>query len=299
MKRQIDSLLLGLLWALTLALGAGFWFNTKFGFNIFSGGHWRYLGQIQAAGTPVQPLFYISLVLVVVIGIGGLYLLIVPRRRRMRRAIAEKMAAERQGNSAPDASRIDLPAAVPPATPPQTTPAPPRPPRLNLGAVTTTPVSPAPAAPANAGPAPIPNPTPTAAGDFEDIRRIFTDAGYTIKDSPRMAGLRPAVFAIGGGENLWMGAVDTPASRMTAAVDRLNSVFTDTLDDIQIHIHAFIVGRADDHRDDDGILVFETVDALRDYMATHPAMVIATDAIEDFNAYGEYIDTVVNYLNKM
>lgn len=301
MKRQIDSILLGALWLIAWALGTSFWFNTQFGFNIFSATHWNYLAALQSSGTPVRTLFYVSLILAAVIAVGGLYLLIAPRRRRIRiTRTAQNTAAAEMPKNEPDASTIDLPAAEPEPTEPakatqpaDTRPQMARPPRLNLGGgLTSTAVAPAPTTTPTVNSQPGPKPA-----DFADIKKIFTDAGYVVKDAPRIAGLRPALFAIGGNETLWMGAVDTPAERITAAVDRLNGVFTDTLDDIKINIHAFVIGTGGES--DDNVMKFDTIDALRDYVAAHPAVEITPETRDDFDAYSEYIDTVANYLNKV
>ena len=303
MKRQIDSILLGALWLIAWALGTSFWFNTQFGFNIFSASHWNYLAALQSSGTSVRTLFYVSLILAAVIAVGGMYLLIAPRRRRIRimRTPQNTATADTPKNE-PDASTIDLPVAEPEPTQPANAPQPAdtrpqmaRPPRLNLGGMVTTPVpasAPAPATMPMADTQPAPKPS-----DFADIKKIFTDAGYVVKDAPRIAGLRPALFAIGGNETLWMGAVDTPAERMAAAVDRLNGVFTDTLDDIKINIHAFVIGTGGESNDN--VMKFDSINALGNYVATHPAIEIPPESSDDFDAYSEYIDTVANYLNKV
>ena len=45
---------------------------------------------------------------------------------------------------------------------------------------------------------------------------------------------------------------------------------------------------------------FHSIDELRQYVATRPNTAPAnTDDTENFNAYSEYIDTVINYIGKI
>ena len=79
MRNKFDNILLGTLWLLLSTLGACFWFNTQFGFNILSGTHWRHLAYMQVTQTQIKPLFYISMIIAVFCIVFGLYLLIRPR----------------------------------------------------------------------------------------------------------------------------------------------------------------------------------------------------------------------------
>ena len=73
MKTRLNNILIGLLWLLIATLGASFWFNTKYGFNVLSAQHWQYLAYMQASNQPVKPSFYISLVVVICVMVAGLY----------------------------------------------------------------------------------------------------------------------------------------------------------------------------------------------------------------------------------
>ena len=300
MKKQIDFILLGTLWVLAVALGAGFWFNTQFGFDIFSGAHWAYLGGIQASGATVRPIFYASIAVTVTVLVGGMYLLMLPRVRglrlgaRMRRRDRRKMTpppaqpapthvAPVEKTSTPDIADV-RPGPAPAMT---------RPPRLNFG------INP-PVRPATPTAAPMPTTSSRITTGPDDatidkMKTIFTDAGYTVKPNPRITGIPMALWAIGGGETLWMGTVGIPVDRMTTALGKVKSIFHDTLDDIVIHTHAFTIGTG---TGTDDVHVFATMDDLRDYIAAHPATEIPDGGQDDFDAYGEYIDTVANYLNK-
>lgn len=320
MRKQIDHFLLGLLWLLASTLGASFWFNTKFGFNIFSIPHWQYLGQLQASKASIQPSFYISMVLIVVVMITGLYLIVRPRFRKIY--FKSNGPAVMDSKPAPTVAAAPAPALqtapvveTPSAPVVPTGPAIARPPRLNLpthngyGAAAQTPAgnypqpnvqtpsfAPAPAPVV----APVAQPQPESLpSNFEDIEQIFKSAGYLIKKAPRIGGIRPALFAIGSDETLWIGGVGMEPSRMANAVDKLDTIFTETLEDIKITINSFIINpKIDNPADMVGIEQFDSVNALRDYMDSHKNRELPPSEAEDFDAYSEYIDTVADYFNK-
>ena len=307
MRDKLNNILLGLLWMLAVTLGACFWFNTRFGFNIFSSAHWQYLAYMQAANASVSPMFYISLALIIIVAIVGLYFFIRPRFRRIRFARPGNATGQKK-STRPEPEKTQIAPAratdntaytvdimrgetqTAPATPRPAYTAP-RPPRLNLDAgggfnatASTTPTTPTPAE--------------TQTREYPEIREIFENAGYTVKKTPTIEGLRPAVIAIGTDEQMWIGAVDVENKRLRAVMDRFASVFADTLDGIEIDIHGFIVA-PNNAIAGDGILTFENVDGLRRYIAAHPNTAPQSDGErESFDAYSEYIDTVLNYIGK-
>lgn len=328
MKKQIDYILLGTLWLLAATLGASFWFNTQFGFNIFSGAHWLYLGQLQASDTHIRPMFYVSMVIAVVVTIAGLYILMQPRLRRMRmpgfmRRIFARGPKKTVGTDASTVASVPAEPIIRPA--PQTDNIP-RPPRLNMPRLNNAqmPTTYAPQAQGTAAPTAQPSaatastavatpsltpapattmtaPTPVAPTviNFDEIKQIFERTGYTIKPSPRIAGIRPALFAIGADETLWLGGVGIEPARLNAAMEKLNSVFTDTLEDIVIHINGFVIDARGDVPAGVNIQLFASLDELRTYMDAHRNREISDAERDDFGAYSEYIDTVSNYLNKV
>lgn len=303
MKRRIDNMLLGLLWLLAMTLGACFWFNTMFGFNILSSAHWQYLAYIQAIQTPVKPLFYISFVVIVFIMVVGLYLIMRPRLRKIRLPIMRVSKnhdnAPQQQNTTPQHQQISSPAIAPsaaPTAPVQNGPsADMRPARLNTISFATQPTQMS--TPNGAQPD-----TPVAvAATNADIQQVFINAGYTIKTPTRIGGIKTPLLAIGTNEALWLGANGARISDMRAAIDKMTSVFVDTLEDITINVTGFVLDARDDatseHND---ILVFHSIDELRQYVATRQnTPPTTTDDTENFNAYSEYIDTVINYIGKI
>ena len=297
MKYRIDNMLLGLLWLLVVTLGACFWFNTMFGFNLFVGAHWQYLAYLQAAQTPVKPSFYISLVFISAIMICGLYVIMRPRFRKIRLPIM-RIAARKKDAPVPDTPAIQSAPVQMAAT---NTPA--RPPRLNaatLGGMPTM-AGNAAAPHANAARTATP-PGPSGPSDIEiaQITEIFKSAGYTTKNPPRINGNRMSLLAIGTNETLWLGAHGIATTDMRHAIDKLNDVFSDTLDDIYINVSGFVIGAPDVATAEfDDILMFNDVDGLREYITAHPNAPLPDDDNGNFDAYSEYIDTVINYIGKI
>jgi len=95
-----------------------------------------------------------------------------------------------------------------------------------------------------------------------------------------------------------MGGVGIDRAPLAAAMERLATVFSDTLDDIQINIYGFIIAPVG-AVSDKNILTFPDTDALVEYMAAHKNTPPEdADGRENFDAYSEYIDTVINYMDK-
>ncbi len=292
-------MLLGLLWLLVVTLGACFWFNTMFGFNLFVGAHWQYLAYLQAAQTPVKPSFYISLVFISAIMICGLYVIMRPRFRKIRLPIMRITARKK------DAPVSDAPAAQPAPAPAQmaTPNTPARPPRLNaatLGGMPTMATNSATQQPNAARTATPPAPAGPSDIEIAQITEIFKSAGYTTKNPPRINGNRMSLLAIGTNETLWLGAHGIATTDMRRAIDKLNDVFSDTLDDIYINVSGFVIGAPDAATAEfDDILMFNDVDGLREYITAHPNAPLSDDDNGNFDAYSEYIDTVINYIGKI
>ncbi len=316
MRNRIDYILIGVLWLLAATLGISFLFNTYFGFNIFSAQHWEYLSYLQASNTPIKSSFYIFIVISVIITIAGLYMLLMPRARRLRLSVfnykkwkKNKSSAHTTTPDAPDrdASTVDIlpgdtekPVAAPlyPNTRPQIK----RPPHLNIPthqnnymAATNTPAPSATAPVVRTAVGDAPN---TTAMDAE-ITEIFKSAGYIIKPTPNIKGVRPSVFAIGTDEVLWIGSVGIATTDMRMAIDTLSQIFSDTLDDIQIGINGFVINAPDAATSEfEDILMFNTISDLRDYISAHPNPALPADGVANFDAYSAYISTVIDYVGK-
>ncbi len=302
MRNRIDNILLGILWVLAVTLGTSFWFNTQFGFNMFSDAHWQYLAYLQASQSHVRPMFYVSLAAAIFILIFGLYILMRPRRRKIRlgqKPIVADMNKKPVNNTQTDASTIDIVAAEP--TPKPATASPvidsKRPPRLNLPPITNR--APQPHQSQPLGTTMLqPNTSPDA--NAAEIRKIFEDAGYLIKKNPQIGNTRPSLFAIGTNEVLWIGASNISTTDMRRAINKLSNIFTDTLDNIEININGFVINATDAATSEfQDILMFADVNALRDYMAGHHNPPLPPDDEGNFDAYSAYIGTVIDYIGKM
>lgn len=313
MRNRLDNILLGTLWLLAATLGTSFWLNTKFGFNIFSAPHWQYLAYLQASKTPVAASFYISLGVAIFITIFGLYFLIQPKFRK----IVLPIIKVKKVNEKPQ-SRVDIKPETPstqsdaseiitmpkheqqpvqqiqptPVAAPQNNPL--RPPHLNLP--TTNSYSAAPVTqPATA--------TNTSSGNDADntaLREIFSQNGYIVKTNPYINRWRPNLLAIGTNEVLWIGAVGATTTQVRAAIDKLNQIFSDTLDDVYISINGFSINAPDAQTTEfQDILLFNTINDLDAYMTQHPNSKPTAEEQENFDAYSEYIDTVIGYIGNL
>ena len=289
MNKKFDSILPCALWVLAMGLATLFWFNVRYGFNLFSTAHWQYLAYLQAAQIPVRGGFYTSIILCIIIILIGLYVLVRPRLRKIK--------FDKQGTKKTNLEQIktDIPAQNAPTPKPTTQQAPiapARPPRLNIsGAIQMPKQTPKPVA------MPVP-PTPQPTQDPR-IGEIFTNAGYLVKKNAKISGVQTALIAIGLNENMYVGAIGIPTTDMRRLIDRLQQVFSDTLDDIYINVNGFVINAPDAATSEfQDILMFPSVDALGEYIAQNPNGEISAADQDDFNAYSEYIDTVINFIGQ-
>lgn len=317
MKKNFENILLGLLWLLAATLGTTFWFNTRFGFNLFSGAHWDYLATQQATRAPISFWFYFSFVAATVITLFVLYLLIRPHKRNIKISTPQ---AKNFSQSTPtiitpttntDASQIHIVPGttqhvIPAPDMPPAPPIPPRPPRLNIAPSNT--FAPAVSSTPNVNNTITTNTVPVVQNapqsqqqqkqDWPEIREIFSMAGYVIKPEPFINGKKMALLAIGTDEVLYLGAVGISTSDMTGCVNKLKRLFHDTLEEIEITVHAFVLNPTDTDNVSD-ILTFDSINSLRDYMNNHRNAPLAADDAENFTAYSEYITTVIEYIGKL
>ena len=300
MKNRINNILVGILWLLAVTLGANFWFNTKYGFNLFSFQHWQYLAYMQASNQPVKNSFYLSILLCVILMVFGLYVLMQPRRHKIVLPIFDRSSQHEptqqpQNAVAPKPEKTVEEQKPVPQTKTYAGPVLTRPPRLNTPIVSH---------------APMPNvpmssltPTNKQQNDqnYAEIQDIFTSAGFLVKGAPKIKNVQTSVIAIGPDEILWIGATGVSIQDMKKAVDTLNGVFLDTLEDIEININAFVIGATgtSDDEDDSKIMRFDTVNDLRNYINEHPNPQMDESDTENFDAYSAYIGTVIDYIRKI
>lgn len=315
MKKNFENILLGLLWLLAATLGTTFWFNTRFGFNLFSSAHWDYLATQQATRAPISFWFYFSFVAATFITLFVLYLLIRPHKRNISLSntakapsIPQSTPTNAASDNNKDASQINMvpgTTQTPPPAPevPSISPMLTRPPRLNIAPANT--LAPAVSQPNTSGGTPMTTmpaartaPQQPTKQDWPEIREIFSMAGYVIKPEPRINGKKMALLAIGTDEVLYIGAVGISTSDMTGCVNKMINLFHDTLEDIEINVTAFVLNPTES-APDSGILTFDTIESLRDYMNNHRNTPLSAEDTENFAAYSEYITTVIDYIGKL
>lgn len=269
---------------------------------------------MQATGQAVKPTFYISIVVIVLIMLIGLYKLLQPRFRQITMPIFDRatptqatktVVTTRTTNVAAQPQPAPQPVPQPVATEPvaqqpttpeptiSTTPNVARPPRLNIPTVQRS--APVPHVPLTSAPQQKINPET----EYADVRNALESAGYVFKGMPKIKGVQTASVAIGSDEVLWIGAVGVPNSDMQRAVETLSGVFSDTLEDIEIHINAFIIGAPDATTAPSNILQFATIDDFRNYITGKPNTPPDADDTENFDAYSGYIGTVMDYIGKI
>lgn len=297
MRNKLDNFLLATLWILASMLGICFWFNIRFGFNIFSSAHWHHLAYMQASQNPVSPTFYISMVISVIVVICGLYLLIRPRIRKFKIPVRD-VSKTTQNVQVPQNTQPNTPqpapiqtqtqTQTPPTSPVATGPTLTRPPRLNI-AITPQLHS-----------APLPQQTVQTPSASSELREIFEGAGYTVKNNPRIGTVQTELFAIGTNEVLWIGASGIPTTTLQRAIDTVNQIFSDTLDDIIINVNGFVISAPDATAPGaPNILTFDKIDTLRQYINEHRNPPLDEDDNGNFDAFSAYISTVIDYLGKI
>ena len=302
MNRKIENILLGVLWLLGATLGTCFWFNTRFGFNLFSSAHWEYLAMQQATRAPISFWFYFSFVAATFITLFGLYLLIRPRLRKINFSKPTLHIPQQTTTSVANQQATVQPVVTPVAEPQTTQSSQPtltRPPRLNIAPSNT--FAPAPQTPvANAPVQHTPQTAQQSTQDGEKLREIFSLAHYIIKKEPRINGIQMSVLAIGTDEVLYLGATDISTQQMNYCADKLSQVFSDTLDGVEIHINPFVLRPTDSPTPSDtDILTFDTLSSVRDYMKEHTNPPLPADDDGNFDAYSDYISTVIDYIGKL
>ena len=133
---------------------------------------------------------------------------------------------------------------------------------------------------------------------ISEIYDAFTDAGYIVQDLIRINGKYPAVIALGNQEKLFIGTYNIEYDDLKNIKKRIELCFADTLEAIDIKTNILCVSDKSISKYD-GIVRFPSVDSLRKYLVKNPNIKPKTkQEWEDFDAYCEYINAVVDYLFK-
>ena len=292
MKKNFESVLLSILLGISILMGLSFWLNIKFGFNLFCAKHWDELSRLQATHTPVNPVFYVSVGLAIFIFIFGLYMIYKPKFKNIFKInIKTKQLPEQKNISVqqPESKNIKEPEQK--IQEPQLNLS--RPHRLNLpkniNEIAATKYSEI-----------TPKVNQEDTTKYNDtLAEIFKNNNYIVKKNPVISGFTPNLFAIGANEVLWIGGIDCDTDKIKNSITKLSNVFSDTLSDIQINIKAFLIDTMKHYNSDDQIQVFNTIDELKEFITNNPSREIADAEQEEFNAYSEYIDTIIQYIKNI
>ncbi len=284
-----------------------------FGFNLLLGAHWHHLAYMQAAQNPVKTSFYTSLICFVIILIYGFYIIMRPNLNTKKTTkVTQKnkeipSAAPTPAPASPTVTATTTPTqSTPYSTPTTVTPESEthltRPPRLNLPIAPTPPPAPVTTNQPMDNSTLIP-PTKQATEqptDWLHLGDIFTDTGYTVKNAPNINGLQTSLFAIGTNETVWIGAIGIKTNLLDAAINVVRQVFADTLEDIEITVHGFIISAPDAKNPTiPSILTFDSPNNLREYMEEHRNPPLPSDDNGNFDAFSSYISTVIDYIEKL
>ena len=304
MKNKINQFLLGILWLLAVTLGASFWLNTVYGFNIFSASHWEYLAYMQASKLPINQTFYVSVIIIILLAFIGLYALIRPRLRKFNKNLF-KHPVNTKVNVITDktASALEtLPAETQssPITQNNITASLSRPPRLVLPTLKNDVSLQRRDSISKSNQSDTLTQNSSQEQNISEIKEIFSSAGYSVKSNTKINGIQTALIAIGANENLWIGATGIKTTDLRTMIEKLEQIFADTLEDIYINVNGFVINAIDASTSEfQDILMFNSISELEDYIKGVPNAPIPDDEKEDFEAYSQYIDTVINYIGKM
>lgn len=292
MKKYFEKILTAILLGTSVLLALSFWLNIRFNFNLLSAKHWNELAQLQVSHTPISITFYISLGIALFIFIAGLYMIFRPRFRKISPALnVSKPKAEIQ-TTVLDTKPVETPQHMPSTSLQQ-------PPKLNLPKNIAEVAAQRYKNTTNA-------PKATSAPETERITvydsalaEIFTENKYVVKPALKIANFTSNLFAIGKDEIVWIGGVDCDINVFKQAIDKLHSIFTDTLEDIPITIYPFILDTKRIYDSDENIAVFHDIEDLRNAISQNPNGIMPEEEEENFNAYSEYIDTIIQYAKNL
>jgi len=299
MRKNFEHILLSILLGLSVLLGLSFWLNTIYGFNLFDSEHWAEISRLQAEQIPISSGFYISIGIAILIFAFGLCVIYIPKNKReykqqpLQQEINVPLIPEIKNAPEKNVEHEIKPHknAIPLA----------RPPRLNLP---TNMAEIAKQKHESMGTLPIPKQNekaPTAQYDSV-LSQIFADAGYVVKKNPTISGFTPNVFAIAQNEILWLGAVDADINKLQSAIDRLDSIFKETLEDIKININAFIIDTKGQTKPTDSIIILNSLDEFKKFVSELPPVWpkdMSNYEQDNFDAYSEYIDTIIQYVKNI
>ena len=129
-----------------------------------------------------------------------------------------------------------------------------------------------------------------------EIYDIFIKSGYEICDLIRIDGKHPAVVALGTDEKLYIATTAIEEEALQNTLKRIELCFADTLEGIKINTRILCIDGTKTSIAEK-IIHFTSVDTLQKYIMARPNIRPRTQSdMENFDAYSEYITTVIEYL---
>ena len=295
MRNKFEHILLSLLLGIAILLGLSFWLNIIYGFNLFNKAHWIELARLQAEQIPVSTGFYISIGIAVFMFVFGLFFLYIPaiKQAHKKQSIQAEQNYEniipktpeqqeeqiKKETKITEQSHVDLNLSQPP--------------KLHL---------------------PV-NMARILQQQHEDnqqkespiqydsiLAQMFSDHGYIVKPNPVISRFTPNLFAIAPNEIIWIGAVDKDIDKLQSAISKLESIFSETLEDIKININAFLIDTKNSHIVSDSVFVFNSIEELKTFVSELPPAWpkdMSNADQDNFDAYSEYIDTIIQYVKNI
>jgi len=294
MTNKFERILLSILIGTSVLLGLSFWLNIIYGFNLFYSVHWAELAKLQAKHAQISTGFYISICVAILIFVFGILFLYIPRfQHKPKQKIIEQQHKE-QPKPTLQASNEETNISNIPVPQPGISMS--RPPRLNLPTNMAQIV-------AQKNQQQNIQPTQTINNSVNPynaiLEQVFTEHGYTLKPNQKISGFTPNLFAIAPNEILWIGGIDQDIIKLQSATNKLQSLFQETLEDITIHINAFMLDTMNNQPNIDSVLIFKSIEELKEFLDKNPVEQIQDgDTLDknNFDAYSEYIDTIIQYL---
>ena len=317
MNKHIEHFLLSVLVAMSVLLGLTFWLNINFGFNLLSATHWHELALMQASNAIIDKSFYISIAVAIFIFILSIYIIYRPRFRKIPlqrpqnieiKTLPAIIKSENENTQMTTEEKDDKNPAIPenteqkPMQNPQIeqpkieniTPQPinlARPPKLNL------PTNMAQIAENQYNTQLATQQNAASATQYDDtLAEIFSNTAYLVKKNRTIAGLTTNLIAIGNHELFWVGCVDCDINKMKTLINKIKETFTQTLPDIPITVYSFILDTKKMYETDPDIFIFHDIDDVRKFIYDNQGTDIPPEYQEDFDAYSEYVDTVLMLL---
>ena len=301
LHERLNFLLLGTLWILAIVLILNFWLNTAYRFNMFSGAHWAFISNIQAQNMPISNGFYIAFIIAITMAILGLYLLFRPKFRKIKLPTPQKTVVQQVQNTQQNVTQPE-PAIQPVQPESQPTPQPSttqissnpiiaRPPRLHIQMPQKTvnrPVT------ATSNTQPTIKKTEPVARYTDEIREIFETNKFMVLTPKSVNHIPLSLIAIGANETLWIGANDISHEQMSDIMLALKNIFSETLEDIEIDLNAFIINPTDTDFVE-AILDVKDIQELKSAIQNIPNEP-ESDEDNSMDAFAGYIETVLTYL---